>query len=199
MFVVLEGIDGSGKSTQVDLVAERLRKNLVNGIEVQTVKFPVYDSPTGVLIGKMLKAGLKSHDSVLLFQSLMAINRFEYMSNLSCHNTLILADRYALSGLVYGLAQGLDFNWLQSVNSFLPIPDAIIFLDVTPQESFRRRPVRRDAMEADLQFVTKTYELYKEHLPLDALIVDGARPQDFVTSAIIDKIALVNPTLTYRF
>lgn len=199
MFVVLEGIDGSGKSTQIDLVAERLRKDLVSSLTVQTVKFPVYSSPTGVLLAKMLKTGLKSHDSVLLFQSLMAVNRLEYMSEMTCHNKIILADRYVLSGIVYGLAQGLDFTWLQSINAFLPSPDAVIFLDVPPEESFRRRPERRDAMEADMQFVSSTYDLYKKHLPLDAFIIDGTREQDFVTSAIIDKIALVNPTLTYRF
>lgn len=199
MFVVLEGIDGSGKSTQVQAVVERLRRDLISGQAVNSVKFPVYESPTGALIQRMLQTGLKSHDSCVLFQSLMATNRYEFMAQYHVPNSLLICDRYTLSGLVYGLTQGLDRDWLLAINSHLPDPDLTIFLDVTPEESFRRRPERRDSMENDKDFLQFAYDQYRQHLPLGSMIVDGTRPTDFVTSDIIDKIALVNGSLTYRF
>lgn len=199
MLVVLEGIDGSGKSTQIERVAAALRTSLVNELDVQTVKFPVYDSPTGQLIQKMLQGGLKSRDACLIFQSLMATNRREFVYNMDLRNSILLADRYMLSGLVYGLAQGLDYEWLDAINLGLPEPTVTLFLDVPPSYSFERRPVRQDSLEGDRQFLEKIYSLYREHLPLGTLIVDGTRDVGFVTRDIVDKILLVNQSLIYRF
>lgn len=86
------------------------------GRKPNVVKFPVYDSPTGKVIEKLLKTGLKSPESCLLFQSLMAVNRQEYFSLEYDPTAITLADRYTLSGLVYGLAQGLDKSWLSAIN-----------------------------------------------------------------------------------
>jgi dTMP kinase len=200
MFIVIEGIDGSGKSTQIELVAQALRKSLVPTTEVQTVKFPVYDSPTGSLIQKMLQGGLRSKETCTVFQALMATNRREFAYNYDPNvGTILLADRYTLSGLVYGLAQGLQKDWLDAINLFLPEPTVTIFLDVPPDESFSRRPERTDSLEADPNFIRTIYDLYKQHLPLGTHIIDGTRPVSRVTQEIVDRILLVNQSLTYLF
>jgi len=199
MFVVLEGIDGSGKSTQLELVADTLRSSLLNQVRIQTVKFPVYDSPTGRIIERMLQGGLKSKESCTIFQSLMAINRREFVYDLILKDTILLADRYTLSGLVYGLAQGLPYEWLDAINLALPEPTITIFLDVPPSYSFARRPERQDALEEDPKFISTIYDLYREHLPHGTLIIDGTKPKERVTSEIVDKILIVNQSLIYRF
>jgi len=200
VFVVLEGIDGSGKSTQLNLVADRLRRDLVSEKKVETVKFPIYDSPTGTLIQKLLKSGLKTQESTLLFQSLMAINRQEFFANYKfSDDTILLSDRYILSGLVYGLAQGLDRDWLESINCWLPLPDATIFIDIRPEDSFKRRPVREDCLEGSVDFMNTIYDVYRQNLPLGTMIIDGNRTVDFVTSEIMNRICLVNDSLIYRF
>lgn len=198
MFVVIEGIDGSGKSTQVPILQSRL--TLVDyPVKPNVVKFPVYDSPTGRVLEKLLKTGLKSLESCLLFQSLMAVNRQEYFALEYDPTTITIADRYTLSGLVYGLAQGLDKGWLSAINAGLPEPAATIFLDVPPQHSFQRRPERTDVLEEDPKFLQAIYDLYKENLPPGTFIIDGTRPVDWVTREILDKLLLVNDSLTYSF
>ena len=199
MFIVIEGIDGSGKSTQIDRVSSCLKNGLLNDIKVDTVKFPIYKSPPGLVIEKLLSSGLKNRDSQVLFQSLMVINRQEFFSEYTFSGNILIADRYSLSGIVYGLAQGLDLDWLSSINSFLPIPFATFYLDVPVDESFARRPERRDVMESSDDFMRSIHRLYKENLPHGSFIIDGTQPESRVTSEIIDKILLLNPSLIYQF
>lgn len=199
MFVAIEGIDGSGKSTQLPILQSKLVLAGDVGRKPNVVKFPVYDSPTGKVIEKLLKTGLKSPESCLLFQSLMAVNRQEYFSLEYDPTAITLADRYTLSGLVYGLAQGLDKSWLSAINGGLPEPHVTIFLDVPPKHSFQRRPDRTDILESDPHFLQKIYDLYRENLPPGTFIIDGTRPVEWVTGEILDKLLLVNDSLTYRF
>jgi thymidylate kinase len=93
----------------------------------------------------------------------------------------------------------LDKEWLQAINAGLPEPTVTIFLDVPPQCSFQRRPERTDVLESDPAFLQAIYGLYKENLPAGAFIIDGTRPTDWVTMEILDKLALVNDSLTYSF
>lgn len=204
MLIALEGIDGSGKSTQLIRLTEALKSRLQSGHLVDSLKFPVYqNSPTGEILAALLSKGLKSKDSRLLFQSLMAVNRSEFLAALpydpTSKSNLLLLDRYTLSGLVYGLAQGLGIEWLKSINAFLPEPDMTIYIDIPPDLSFTRRPVRRDAMEEDREFIQSTYNLYKQHLPFGSFIIDGTQSESRITEEILAKIFLVNDSLIYSF
>ncbi|MBI2607641.1 MAG: hypothetical protein HYW51_02330 [Candidatus Doudnabacteria bacterium] len=98
--IAIEGIDGSGKGTQ----AELLRMNFKNhGYPVAVVSFPRYHTPTGKLIAKYLNGQLK-FDGAKLIAFLYALNRYEYrdqlIKSLNQGNVVIL-DRYTGSNMIH--------------------------------------------------------------------------------------------------
>ena len=64
------------------------------------------------------------------------------------------------TGLVYGGLDGLDVQWIEKTNASLPQPDVWIYLDIPIEESFKRRPERRDRYESDRAYLEKVREGY---------------------------------------
>jgi dTMP kinase len=190
MIVAFEGIDASGKETQVALLAEEARKR---GLEVQVLSFPAYDTPTGQLIKDLLKentdlrakargltrlvdgvvqpfktrwVSVTQEEHALALQALMLANRHEFYSILSAHksapDSLLILDRYYGSGLVYGSVDGLSDEFLNEIHLSLPRPDLWVYVDISPEESFRRRLVRDDKYESDFNFLKKVRKRYAE-------------------------------------
>ncbi|KAF8816886.1 thymidylate kinase [Phlegmacium glaucopus] len=142
-FIVIEGLDRSGKTTQTHRLHESLKDN---GVETKLIKFP--DRTTA--IGKMIDAYLRStselddHAIHLLFSA----NRWELapaMEKLLNAGTAIICDRYAFSGIAFSAAKVtangdplLSFEWCKSPDIGLPAPDLVIFLDITPEKAKER-------------------------------------------------------------
>jgi dTMP kinase len=153
LIICLEGIDACGKATQSRLLANAF------GDHAAVESFPAYWTPTGTAIEEHLKGqwsagslcvpGSSDYDP-LVFQALQTVNRFERArfieGAIAIGQTLIL-DRYWPSGVVYGEIDGLPRQWLIDIHVFLPQPDVFILLDIPPEESFERRPERRDRYE----------------------------------------------------
>jgi len=153
--IVLEGIDGSGKSTQFRLLCDRLRRE---GTDFTNVTFPRYDSESSALVRMYLGGAFGSGpDDVNAYaaSSFYAVDRFasyktewgkQYESG-----GLILLDRYTTSNAVHQGAKLPEarraefFRWLRDyeyVKLGLPEPDAVIYLDVSAEEARRRRQER---------------------------------------------------------
>lgn len=173
MFVTIEGTDASGKNTQSEVLQRHLGGSLIS--------FPAYDTTIGELIDRHLKkkwrCGFGGEEflsqpidathrlNALVFQSLHVTNRLEVSERIRRNleqGTPVIADRYWPSGWVYGAADGLDKYWLEEVHKPLIQPDLFILIDIDVEESFKRRPERRDRYEADKPFLTKVIELYRE-------------------------------------
>lgn len=206
--VVLEGIDASGKATQIqklhDWAAARFGSEAVGKHD-----FPHYSSPTGRLILQLLKndwaLGARPGAEVdlaftraLVLQSLMTTNRLEFVQMLRSFqvpNRFGFLDRYYGSGFVYGEADGLDFEYLLKIHWTLPAPDLWILVDIPPEESVRRRPERRDEYETRAGFMEKVragyLRLFKERskdLPGKWTVVDGTASVDDVHKNILAAI-----------
>lgn len=197
--ICLEGIDGSGKNTQAQILAKKF-----NAI---VLSFPNYSTETG----KYIKAYLNrtwyavepkgiAYDceeldilNAYILQSLMTMNRLE------CLNTImhyinngknVILDRYYASAIVYGQCDGLPKYWLEEIHKTLPRPDMWIFIDTPVAESFKRRPERKDDYESDPTFLTrarnKYLELFKEKSYSDPtwLVVSGEGTEEEVTDRI---------------
>lgn len=128
-FIVFEGVDRSGKTTQV----RRLRTYLESkGCRVQTLCFPNRTTETGRLIDKYLKGEcvLEPHAAHLLFSS----NRWESVPELVSaleSDTFVICDRYVYSGLVYSIVKPelrRDIEWCSHPDVGLPQPDLVILL-----------------------------------------------------------------------
>ena len=148
-FIVIEGIDGAGKTTQIELLANKLRK------EGRTVC--VTAEPTASVSGGLLRDALGgiANRSACEMAALFVLDRIFHNVNPSGINAMIekgvdvICDRYYYSSLAYQGSQ-TDFEWVKAMNLNCPeirIPDLCIFLDLAPEESLRRISKERTSTE----------------------------------------------------
>jgi len=135
MFIVMEGIDGCGKTTQAKLLYEWLIKE---GHDVLLTA-----EPTSSIIGKCLKTILSSgvqidpHALALLFTS----DRYEHIKKeiepALRDKKIVISERYYHSTIAYQAAQGVDREWLIDINSFAieKKPDIAFLLDIPPESA----------------------------------------------------------------
>lgn len=177
---VIEGVDGSGKATQTDLLYQALQKQ---NKPVRKVSFPNYDSPSSSLIKMYLNGEFGSDpQSVNAFATsvFFAIDRFASFRKdwqpFYENGGIVIADRYVTSNLVHQagkIAEAAEkeryVHWLSDLeyNIFgLPRPDCVIFLDMPPVYSLHLRQQRnalkqgltQDIHEADQQYLQQAYE-----------------------------------------
>ena len=107
---------------------------------------------------------------------------------------IYVADRYNASAYAYGDAFGVDLDWLVRAHRHLPQPDLNIFLDIPVEESFRRRPDRRDNYERDADMLEKVRQSYLKVFNLlgsSYIVIDAIGDQDDVFKRITEKIGRV--------
>lgn len=192
MLVVLEGLDGAGKSTQVNLLRDYLEEI---SDKLTYIHFPRYDGPVyGNLISKFLRGDFGSIDSVhpQLVALLFAEDRHNavpLMKETLEKGGTVLLDRYVYSNIAYQCAKTKDEaeaeelrKWIIDTeygNFKLPVPDLNIFLDVPigfVEESLaasRNGSDRnylegaQDIHEASIEFQKKVRSIYRKQASLD--------------------------------
>lgn len=134
MYIVLEGIDGAGKSTQIKLLKEWLENN---GLKVETIVEPT-DMEVGKLIRKLLTRSDATSDTMqktlgLLFAAdrLILMDKIEQLEN---DNIVVISDRSFYSSLSYQEPQ----EWIKEINKFAKIPDLVLLLDLDVKKSVER-------------------------------------------------------------
>lgn len=182
MFIVLEGLDASGKATQSKLLAERVR---AAGREAAVLSFPRYDTPVGAVIKRLLTGDIAvtyehsidssdhtidgtvvarpAPEEALVLQSLMLTDKADAITEIVDHlndGTVVICDRWIDSARCYGPADGLDPDWLERIHFPMLNADLSIFLDVSPVEALRRRPDARDRFERDREKQARVYANY---------------------------------------
>ena len=127
MYIVLEGIDGAGKSTQIKLLKEWLENN---GLSVETIVEPS-GSDVGKLIRKILTRSDATTDNVQKTLGLLfAADRLL----LESENVVVISDRSFYSSLSYQSPQ----DWIKELNKFAKIPDMVLLLDLDVKKSVER-------------------------------------------------------------
>lgn len=160
MIIVIEGGDQAGKKTQSSLLAKALQKSK---IKTKVFSFPDYTTPVGKEIRKFLDGKRKFPPQVI--HCLLAANRWERLYDIKeaqQKNSVIVMNRYVQSNLVYGIANGMDLKWLESLDKGLPEADLVIVLDVSQKESFSRKTKNRDQFEKNKSFSEKISTTYKK-------------------------------------
>lgn len=159
MIIVIEGGDQAGKLTQSTLLEKALKKRK---IKTKLFHFPDYETPIGKEIRKYLDGKRKFPPQVI--HCLLAANRWEKLQEILAaqeKNSVLIMNRYYHSNLVYGLANGMNQKWLESLDEGLPKADLVILLDVTQKESFRRQKTHRDKFEKNEEFLNKISKIYR--------------------------------------
>ena len=186
-FIVVEGLDGSGKSTQVDLLVEFL-KSLVK--EVVITREPTMDSEAGRTVKKVLKKEIFIEP--LALQALYVQDRRGHLQNKVIpalkNGNYVVSSRYAFSTFAYGFSEGLNVDQLIAMNSEFLLPDVTIVVDVKPENCIKRIESRGEDKEffETIEKLSKVNTIYQQ-LPSrfeNVVVVNGEKPSDIVFEEI---------------
>ncbi len=192
-FIVFEGLDGSGTTTQCRLLADRLTRDVPN-CRVHVTAEPS-TGPIGQVIRQILKGrmvGLTASGAPVPFdrKALALLFAADRMDHLTCEirplldkGYLVISDRYVLSSLAY---QGLDVDraWVADINRHAPAPDVQFFLETPAETGWHRIQNTRpgaDIFEAPdtLQQVAESYRQSLDLFPgRRTHVLDGTMPRD---------------------
>lgn len=156
LFIVLEGPDGSGKSTHSKLLANYLESK---GLEVVTTAEPT-KGPIGQKIREILNG--KEHVSAEELTQLFTEDRKEHVDTLIIpaleSGKTVICDRFYYSTIAYQSAQGVHEDWISEMNSFVPEPDLVIVLEIDPEEADTRMVGRTREVFEYIEFQTKVQQ-----------------------------------------
>lgn len=176
--IVIEGLDGSGKSTQVARLKQRL---LDAGISVRQIKLPDYDDPSSTLVRMYLGGAFGENPSdvnIFATSAFYAVDRYasfhRHWKEDYTNGTLILADRYTTSNAVHQTVKLPKEQWPDYIEWLcdfeynkmqVPRPDRVIYLDMPVEISQRLMSaryggdeVKKDVHEANVAYLRQCRE-----------------------------------------
>ena len=178
-FIAIDGLDGSGKGTQTDILVERLKSE---GKNVRVLSFPMYENDSSLFARMYLdgKLGKNPSDTNAYTASMFfACDRYisyktDWIKDISDPNTFVIANRYTSANAVHQLSKLPECEWegfLSWLWDFefkklgLPMPDDIVYLEVHPEVSLslvksRSEETGRkiDIHEGDRNYMFKCYD-----------------------------------------
>jgi dTMP kinase len=189
VFVVLEGGDGSGKSTQVALLVARLRRES-DRVVVATRE------PGGTEVGAKIRAMVLGGGRIdpSTEALIIAADRAEHVAEVIRpaleRGAVVVSDRFVPSSLAYqGVARGLGVEEIARLSEWATRglrPDLVVVLDVPPEAAARRRPTPEDRMEREPQeFRASVNQAYRDLAGrFGWAVVDGTAPPEDVAEQI---------------
>jgi len=191
--ITFEGIDGSGKSTQIQLLEAEFEKS---GITYKTFR-----EPGGTKLSEKIRAILLDKENIelysnaesLLFAAARAQLTAEQIKPALTKGEFVICDRFTDSTIAYqGYGRGLNINNLELMNTIATdglIPDITFILDIDPQKATERlKTVNPDRMEAaGIDFFKKIRQGYcqiREQNQSRCIVIDGEKPQKDISKEI---------------
>jgi dTMP kinase len=186
LFICVEGLDGSGKTTQAQILTERLSKNysIVLTAEPSRGKTGTYIREGCLYEEKRLPSAAEA----LLF----AADRIEHVENeikpALEQGNVVICDRYFYSSYAYQGSAGLNLGWIKRINSYALRPDYAVFIDVTPERVLERLRRKKSVMET-LQIQRSVREVYLSFVRKGELVlIDGEGTRDEVANTLFSKV-----------
>ena len=179
VFIAVEGVDGSGKSTQIKLLSEKLAEL---GYLIHTTT-----EPSSGKLGPILRDYLSNPNSqhavdALLFAADRIEHYYEEILPKLQSGAIVICDRYKLSSIIYQGLNGLSEEWIEMINSKVPDPDLTIYLDVSADIAVNRFTNNRNKLEKfetydNLNTLIKRYELFR---PENTVVINAEKSIDSV-------------------
>ena len=196
-FIVIEGLDGSGKTTQINKLEKHLKSK---GLKVLVTKEPQNDRPIGQLLRRVLtqdeKTDLRVAASLFAADRLDHLTRKEGIIDALETGAYVLCDRYYLSNYAYNMVD-VDLDWIMSLNREavkIGKPDLHVYVDVPADIALSRVNNRGEAELFEnlerLQRVHDNYDILIDRLSDSEKIfrVDGTRDSHIVFAKIRDFV-----------
>ena len=198
-FIAFEGLDGSGKSTQVKVLAEKLKGR---GLKIYTTAEPT-TSRIGQIIKDIFKHKMEADHRTIA--ALYAADRLDHLTNKTDgilkkieEGYTVITDRYYFSSYAYH-GTHMDINWVINANSLsadLLRPDLNIYIDISPEESMKRLNKGRAAIELyeSIENLKKVKEKYFEAFELvrgmeKISVIDGNRSEKEISNDIWKEVS----------
>lgn len=196
MLISLEGLDNCGKTTQADMISKRLSEkgyNVIISKELTTE------------IGRLLKNSFKGVQYSPVMKSLLfSADRQERLELLSeyikVESNVVIFDRYIHSALAYRLSEGIDEQWILSVNKNAPPIDLGLYIDITSHESIRRNNTNKENIiysQLQLDLIRERYLEYVKRGEL--LLINGKGDVNDITELLIKLITSKIKGENYEF
>ncbi len=194
MFVTFEGLDGSGKTTQVALLAESLREE---GVEVVATREPG-GTPLGEKVRDLVLHG--DHVAPWAEAALYAASRAQHVEEVIRpaldRGATVVCDRYVDSSVAYqGVGRGLGLDEVLALNLVVVgglLPDRTVLVEIDPETAAERVGSSGDRIERDgvglWRRVADGYRALAEGDPGRYVVVDGRRPVADVAQEIRDRL-----------
>jgi len=193
-FIVFEGIDGSGTTTQIHRIGEAMGKA---GLSHMTTAEPT-GRPEGALIRRILRGEIEAEPGTVAF--LFAADRYQHIHGkegilkATGDGTVVLCDRYALSSLAYqGMTCGIELPRL--LNSGFPRPGLTLFFRVAPETAMLRVNARSQLEIYEKMHIQKLVsQAYEDQIAAAKAIgwnivtIDAEKSVDEVTVQIFEAI-----------
>jgi dTMP kinase len=191
--ITFEGIDGSGKSTQIQLLEAEFEK--------LDISYKTFREPGGTKLSEKIRAILLDKENIelysnaesLLFAAARAQLTAEQIKPAITKGEFVICDRFTDSTIAYqGYGRGLNINNLELMNTIATdglIPDITFILDIDPQKATERlKTVNPDRMEAaGIDFFKKIRQGYcqiREQNQSRCIVIDGEKPQKDISKEI---------------
>ena len=192
-FIVFEGLDGSGQSTQIALLEEYLR--------TRKKKVHITTEPTNNIVGGMIRGILTGQWKLSNtgMQLLYAADRAHHLESEILPTLkaghMVISSRYYFSTLAFGSLKN-DIEWLEKINEKFPQPDVTFFMNVSPKECMRRigdSRSRKELFEKEktMEKVFQTYQEIAANKKYNIFTINGDQSKEKVSEdiiKIIDKI-----------
>lgn len=147
-FIVFEGLDGAGTTTQAERLAQWLRHQ---DLQVELTKEPS-NGPVGAALRQAIE-GRVTLDPVALSLAFASdrvdhlFNEYNGVEKMLAEGRWVVCDRYVLSSLAYQASDRVGHRWLLEINSYAIEPDMTIFLDADPEVCLDRIAARSSTTE----------------------------------------------------
>lgn len=199
-FIVFEGIDGAGKTTQIKLLAKAL--------EERGIKCNVSAEPTTMPSGKLIRRALSGELTVTCMEmaEMFSADRVNHnkdaeqgIDKLLADGITVISDRYYYSSLAYQGAE-LGFETVARLNLENPdirTPDLCIFLDLTPERSLERIGARADVpheIYENYEYLNKTRKMFFDVFERlrqrgeKIVLIDASGSVEQIAGAILDAV-----------
>jgi dTMP kinase len=193
-FIVFEGGEGSGKTTQTKALANRLRRL---GFHIVLTH-----EPGGTLLGTKLRRWVKWGRGVTVQTELFLFlaSRSQLVTRVIRpaleKGNIVICDRYDASTFAYqGYGRGMDMDFLKNVNSFVTdglFPDLIVLLDLSAEQGLGRKKMKLDVFEREeFLFHQRVREGYLKMAAADPerwMVIDAALPEEKIREIVWERV-----------